>query len=161
MVFPFLPHPTLWPHVKRPFSLARLQPYWPLHWTQKVHPETRPLPLLYPWTGYSFYLAAPTPVSTCLAYSFSSSKCLLLTFYQAGLFDLLYQNKTPNMLLISLTSGSLYHLSLSKILYLLIHCLIVFLKPPFPSHTVLPVSCFLNLWSILTSATKSRCKAGL
>ena len=142
MVCLFPPHPNFWPHVQVPYFLVPLQPDWPPHWTQKVHPEARPLRLLLPWPGVLFLPLVPT----CLASSLSSSQCLLLTLHQRGFFWPVIKRRLPMLrLLISLFSlhCSSCYLSWLKILYLLIYYLIFSLNPPLTSHSV--PSCFLLL----------------
>lgn len=154
MVCSFPPHPTFWPHVKLPYFLVPRQPFWSSHWTQKVHPEARTLLLLFTCPGV---LSLFPLVSTCLAHFFHSSKCLLLTFYQGGLFWPLYQKKTPNTepsYLLSSLHCSSWYLSPFKILYLLNYWLIVSFNSPFTLRLLLPASCFLTLWDTFISVTK-------
>lgn len=144
MVCSFPPHPTFRPHVKLPYFLVPLQPSCSSYWTQKVHPEARTLPLRFPCPGV---LSLIPLVSTFLAHFFQPSKCLLLTFYQGGLFWPLCQKKAPNTepsyLLPSLHCSS--YLSLFKIMYLLNYWLIVSFNSPFTPRLLLPASCFLSL----------------
>lgn len=155
----FPPHPTFWPHFKLRFSPVP-HPYWPPCWTQKVPPDARSLPELFPLPGILFLL-----VSTWWAHSRSPSRCLLLPYQEAFLTHWVQKDSQywyfspphPSTLL----HCSPQHLPVSKMQSLLVYHLMGSCNPPVLSRATLPAPCSLAPGApFLLILTKHSCKAG-
>lgn len=123
------------------FSLNTDSPFW-----SKNFDLTIPLS----WSILSL------PPGIYLLGTFPPFWCLLLTFYQGGLFWPLYQKKTPNTepsYLLSWLCCSSWYLSPFKILSLLNYWLIVSFSSPFTPRLFLQLwdSSFLTLWDTFIS----------